>query len=223
MLPFTTDQFITVFEQYNTAIWPLQPVAYLLGLIAIGLSVRPTRQSDRIISAILVLFWVWMGAVYHLTFFRQISPAAVVFGALFIVQGILFLLTGVVRGNLTFRAETDNLSIVGWVLVLYALVVYPLIGAALGHEYPRSPVFGVAPCPTTIFTFGLLLWTRAAFPKYLLIIPVAWALIGSSAAVAFGIGEDVGLVVAGLLSAALLIRRERRRLNLSEGWRQRLA
>ena len=31
MLPFTHEEFIAVFRVYNTAIWPAQIVAYLLG------------------------------------------------------------------------------------------------------------------------------------------------------------------------------------------------
>jgi hypothetical protein len=44
------------------------------------------------------------------------------------------------------------------------MVVYPLLGIRFGHSYPRAPLFGVAPCPTTIFTFGLLLWATRSVP-----------------------------------------------------------
>lgn len=39
-------------------------------------------------------------------------------------------------------------------LILYALIGYPAFGYFAGHHYPSVPVFGVAPCPTTIFTIG---------------------------------------------------------------------
>ena len=86
---------------------------------------------------------------------------------------------------------------------------HPRIGALLGHGYPQSPSFGVAPCPTTIFTFGLLLWTDRPVPRPLLVIPLLWSLLGVSAAVSLGIKEDLGLVVAALLGTALLIWRDR--------------
>lgn len=76
-LPFTAEQFLNVFREYNTAIWPAQVVAYLLGLGAIGLSFRRTSGSDRLIGGVLAALWLWMGAVYHLTFFRAINQAAV--------------------------------------------------------------------------------------------------------------------------------------------------
>ena len=36
MLPFTREQFLGVFADYNTAVWPAQVVAYVLGLIVVA-------------------------------------------------------------------------------------------------------------------------------------------------------------------------------------------
>jgi len=212
-LPFTTEQFLAVFERYNLAIWPLQIVAYALGLIAVALAYRPVRASGRIICAILAIFWLWMGAVYHLAYFSEINGAAIVFGALFVVQGVLWLLVGVVRPRIVFRAGLSASSMVGASLILYAVVAYPIIGTLLGHGFPRSPSFGVAPCPTTIFTFGLLLWTRARPPTYVLAIPLIWSAIGFSAAFTLGIYEDIGLPIAGVLGTTLLLWRDGRSIG----------
>lgn len=208
-LPFTTEQFLGVFREYNTAIWPVQVAVYLLGLGAIGLTFRRPSWSDRTIAGVLAVFWGWMGAVYHLAFFRTINPAATLFGAFFLVQGLLFVYVGVVRGNLTFRARSDLYGWVGGLLMGYALAIYPVLGALLGHGYPEAPMFGVAPCPATIFTFGLLLWTAGRVPGWLLVIPTLWALIGFTAAFTLGILEDTGLLVAGLLGTGLLLYRNR--------------
>ncbi|MCS4178611.1 hypothetical protein GGQ07_000023 [Salinibacter ruber] len=203
-LPFTTEQFLGVFRDYNRAIWPIQIAAVLLGLGAIGLTFRRPSWS-RTIGGVLAAFWGWMGAVYHLMFFREINSAAVLFGVLFLVQGLLFAYVGSVRNDLTFRARADLYGWVGGLFMAYALVIYPVIGAHLGHGYPQAPMFGVAPCPTTIFTFGLLLWTTGRVPGWLLVIPTLWALIGFNAALTLGIFEDIGLLVAGLLGAGLLL------------------
>jgi hypothetical protein len=72
-LPFTTDQFLDVFARYNQAIWPLHIVAYLLGLAAVVLAITRIRYSDRIISGTLAVFWLWIGLVYHLGYFRTIN------------------------------------------------------------------------------------------------------------------------------------------------------
>ncbi|HXV44590.1 MAG TPA: DUF6064 family protein, partial [Anaerolineae bacterium] len=74
--------------------------------------------------------------------------------------------------------------------------------------YPQSPTFGL-PCPTTIFTFGLLLWTDHRFPKYLLVIPVIWSLFGLSAAVQLGVLEDIMLLITGLVATTMILYRDK--------------
>lgn len=209
-LPFSIDQFLEIFEAYNGAIWPAQIIAYLLAAGALLLTVRRRPYTDRVVGGILAFFWIWMGAVYHLAFFSTINPAAYGFGALFIVQGVLFLAFGAIDPRLTFRLRRDRYGHAGGLLMLYALVVYPGLGVLLGHGYPQAPMFGVAPCPTAIFTFGLLLWTAGRVPGWLLVIPALWALIGTTAALQLGIREDLGLVVAGLLGVGMLLYRNRR-------------
>jgi Family of unknown function (DUF6064) len=67
------------------------------------------------------------------------------------------------------------------------------------YHLDSSPTFGL-PCPTTIFTLGMLLWLDKTPPLYLLIIPLLWSLIGTVAALKLGIREDVGLLVSGALT-----------------------
>jgi hypothetical protein len=66
-------------------------------------------------------------------------------------------------------------------------------------------MFGVAPCPTTIFTFGILLWTIKKVPAYLLVIPFLWSIVGISAAINLRVPQDYGLVVAGFLGTILIL------------------
>jgi hypothetical protein len=206
-LPFTLEQFLLVFSSYNTAIWPMQIVLDLLGLAAIALCFR-TAASSRIVAAILGGLWAWTGIVYHLMFFANVNPAARVFGTLCIVQAIIFLVFGVFKHEIDFRFVRDWRSITGAVFILYAMLIYPIIGYALGHVYPASPTFG-APCPTTIFTFGILLWTVGRLRWYLYILPLVWALIGFTAALKLGIREDIGLLVAGVAGTIILMTKPR--------------
>ncbi len=214
MLPFTVDQFLDVFERYNQAIWPMQIVAYILGIAALILVVKKTSYSDRAISAILTLFWAWVGVVYHLMYFSTINAAALGFGALFIVQAVLWFAFGIVRPKLSFHWETNPYTVIGAAMIMYAMLVYPILGTLLGHGYPRSPSFGVAPCPMIIFTFGLLLLTNARVPRYLLVIPFLWSLLGFTASFPLGISEDIGLLVAGVLGVGLLYWRDRTALQI---------
>lgn len=196
-LPFTQQQFFEVFARYNEALMPLQIGLFLLGLTAYVAMIVRRRGSDRVISAILAGLWAWMAIVYHFIFFREVNPAAPVFGIVFLVGAAAFAWAGALRGRLVFDGESRARRFAGHAMVAYALVAYPLLSAILGREYPALPTFGL-PCPTTIFTLGMLAFLSAPVPRYVLAVPVAWAFIGTQAAFLLGVYEDLGLLVAGL-------------------------
>ncbi len=207
--PFTLDQFFDVFRDYNETVFPMQVIFYLIGIAAIYLTIKTTARSDKIISGILAFLWLWMGIVYHLVFFKVINKAAYLFGALFILQGILFLTLGIFKPKLSFKLRFDTYGITASALILFALIFYPVLGYFLGHVYPASPTFGL-PCPTTIFTFGLLLLTDKKCPVVILIIPFVWSVIGFTAAFNFGVIEDTVLFIAGLITLPMLLIKNRK-------------
>ena len=206
-LPFTIEQFLQVFKHYNQSVFPLQIIFYLLALAIVFLAVKKIAASDTIINSIISFLWLWMGVVYHLLFFTAINQAAYLFGGIFIVQGILVLYYGLIRKKLTYQFNPDGSGLTGLALIIYALIIYPLLGYFAGHSYPASPTFGV-PCPTTIFTFGIFLWSSKKLPWVVLIIPFLWSILGFSAAFNLGIWEDTGLVLAGVLSTGVLLLRK---------------
>ncbi|MCQ6961682.1 DUF6064 family protein [Methanolobus chelungpuianus] len=202
-LPFTEDQFLNNFADYNSDIFPAQVFLYLLAGLSIYLVFNKKAYSDRLISCILFFLWSWMGIVYYILFFSSINKPAYIFGFLFIVQAALFLKYGVLDRKLSFSFSKNIYGLAGLAMILYGLIIYPIFGYFIGHVYPYQPTFG-APCPTTIFTFGLLLWIPARVPKKLLAIPLLWSFVGFSAAFAFGILEDILLLVAGLVAVILI-------------------
>ena len=209
MLPFTREQFLGVFVTYNDAIWPLQIAAYLFGIIVVALLFRPGRSSNRIIAGVLATMWVWTGTVYHGLFFAPINTAAYLFGALFLLQGGFLAYAGAQRDLLHFGFQSGLAALVGVAFLVYAAVLYPLIGMATGHAYPKMPMFGVTPCPVTIFTFGMLLLTTQRLPRWLLVIPFIWSLIGGSAAIVLGVTQDWLLFVSGFIAIPLIVFRDR--------------
>lgn len=205
-LPFTVHEFFDVFRRYNETVWPAQLLLVAAALTAVGLVLRLGTRASRAVSLILAIFWLWMGGVYHLWFFRAINPAALLFGIAFVMQGVALLWMGLRGHQLQFGLRRGGTVLVGGLLMAYALAIYPLLGYTLGHRFPASPTFGV-PCPTTIFTFGMLCWTRAPVPSLLLIVPGLWALIATFAASQLGVSEDYGLLIAAILTLPILLRR----------------
>ncbi|MFO7892527.1 MAG: DUF6064 family protein [Longimicrobiales bacterium] len=207
--PFATEQFMEVILRYNQTVWPIQILFYVGAVALLWLAVVSSRSSDRWVSGILAFFWAWMAVVYHWLFFTAITPAAWVFGALFLVQAVVFLAAGLFGDRLAFEFEGDAYGVIGAVFLAYGLLFYPIFGALAGHTYPESPTFGL-PCPTTIVTFGVLLWASRRVPIHVVLIPAIWGLIGGSAAIQFAIPEDYGLIVAGVLGTVLVLLKNRR-------------
>ena len=211
--PFTQEQFLTIFSQYNLAVFPLQIVFIILGIVALWFVVKKSPISDRIILLILIFFWFWMGIVYHILFFSSINPLAFAFGVLFMIEAGLLIYLGVIKKQVEFSLTMDRYTLIGLIFILYAMIIYPVIGTVAGHGYPRLPTFGL-PCPTTIFTFGLFLMSDKKFPLPLLVIPLIWSMIGFFAALSLGITEDYMLLVAGVVGTVLIIMKNRKTADL---------
>ena len=208
--PFTMPEFLAVFAGYNAAIWPFHLVAYGLGLVAVMAIYKPRPGLVRLAFAALAVLWAFTGIGYHLTFFARINPIAPVFAAFFVVQSVLFLASAIRPGDLRLQFGQDFRSIAGLVTIVYALAVYPVLGIWAGHGLMAGPMFGVAPCPTTIFTIGVLLIARGTWLIWLSIIPFLWSLIGVAAAVQLGIPEDLAMPVAGAVLATVLLASRRK-------------
>ena len=89
--PNAREQFLDVFAAYNRMLWPAALLLWLATLIAVVLLLRRDPRAPRIVALLLAAHWAWSGAAYHLAFFRSVSPAATLFGALFVAQAALFL------------------------------------------------------------------------------------------------------------------------------------
>jgi hypothetical protein len=207
MLPFTVDQFLDVFAQYNIAVWPSQLFLCALAIWSIALALQ-RKDSSKSISFVLSLFWIWMGLAYHWCFFSTINRAALVFAAFFVLQGILFFIAGSLKNDLRFGLRRDLFGIIGGAFPIYALLIYPALSYWLGHRYPAAPTFGL-PCPTPIFTFGMLLWSDRRSSSLPLGNTLSVAFMGFWAAVSLGMTEDYGLLPAGLIGSVLIIARDR--------------
>ncbi|HEX6307750.1 MAG TPA: DUF6064 family protein [Longimicrobiales bacterium] len=203
-LPFTPAEFFDVFRRYNQAVWPVQLIWIGAACAALLLVRNGSRRGTRSMLLVLSALWLWIALVYHAWFFRQINPAATIFAALFVGQAALLFVHGL-RAVERIRPTLTWAGVAGWLAVVYGLIVYPLLGAALGHRYPASPTFGL-PCPTTLFTLGVLLWMRPVRLR-LFVIPLIWTALGTVAALELGVHEDLGLAVAALMSMAVLMKR----------------
>ena len=202
------SQFLATFGRANAAAWPMQIVWYLAAVAMTGLALRPVRHSSQLICALAAVYFAWIGIAY----FAWLMPGmhySWLWATVFTFQAVLLLVAGIVRSDLVFRPGRNLASGLGAVFIAYALVGYPLVGLAGGHPLRTLPLLGVSPCATVVFFFGLLLWARPPTPKYVLLVPLAWALGAAPPDLARGVTADYGMLAAALITAGLIIWRDR--------------
>jgi hypothetical protein len=170
-----------------------------MGLFFLFGIISGRAEKHRIIGGLPGFFWIWMGAVYHIVFFTAINPAAYIFGGAFILQGIFFLVETYRRNKINYTYKGSNVDYLAVFFILFGLLIYPAISYLLAGSLSTIISFGL-PCPTTIATFGFLMLARKNLPKYLVIIPTLWALIGTTAAISFGVIQDFMLLFSAVVA-----------------------
>jgi hypothetical protein len=202
--PFSPEQFFAVFEKYNLQVFPAQIFLMLFGLLALVLLHTKKKTKHSLIGLITGIFWVWTGLVYHMGFFAAINPIARIFGIIFMIQGGLIIMNAFMKDKFSFELQRSARSIIGELLIVYGLLIYPLISYLLAGNLQHVISVGL-PCPTTIATFGFFMLAGPRFPRYLLIIPFLWAIVGVSAAINLGVWQDLMILVAALLSSGFIL------------------
>ena len=213
------EDFFSTLQTYNETVVPMAVLTFILGMVAVFLASSKPKHSGQIISFILSFLWMWSGVVFFILFyglqevvFLNVTMPGVWYlsGVLWIIQSLVFLFVGVFKSSLSFKLGSDRQTVIGAVMIIYAMIIYPLIGFLTGRSYPEYPIFGVAPCPVTIFTFGLLQWTDGKVPVYVAVIPLVWALLGVMPVLALDVWADVGLILSGIIGFTLILVRNRK-------------
>ena len=93
-LPFTVEQFVEVFAQYNLAVWPAPLVLTALAALCVLAMFTRLRWRGLLISAVLGVLWLWLALAYHWAFFSRINPIAIAFALVSAAGALLFLWHG---------------------------------------------------------------------------------------------------------------------------------
>ena len=207
-IPFTTEEFFQIIEKYNTSLFPSQIFILILGLVAVLLLHNKRALKNKLIGGFLAFLWLWTGLFYHILNFTEINKAAYVFGAIFILQGLFLLYEVFIRGKLVFEFKANFINYLAYFFIWFGLIVYPVLIYALDGSFNQVISLGL-PCPTTIITFGFLIITHRSFSKYLLIIPTIWAIIGTGAAINFGVYPDYLMLISAVIADIYLFGRNK--------------
>ena len=90
------NELLALFERYNPDVWPLPVVGYVLAAAALGLiALRPGRTTDRLVTAMLALAWLWLGVVFQGVYVREVNAVLGIVGAVVFISGAVLLLRAV--------------------------------------------------------------------------------------------------------------------------------
>lgn len=205
MLSYTADVLQSLLAYYNQALWPGQLLAVALTLLALLLLAFPRRWGAQAIAVVLAAGWLWVGWVYYVVRLGSIDFSAPLYGVAFLLQGLLLLWTGAIRGGLSWAPRLDLYGSVAMLLFLIAVFLLPASVWFESAGWMQLRLVGLMPLPTVLFTVGMLLLTAGKTPLHLTVVPLLWALAAAATAWTLALTAETALAALCVLSTVLLI------------------
>lgn len=177
-LMFSPRTYWRLVELYQREVWPVQLLALATGMGLLWLALRRSPAAPRVVCAVLVLAWLWVGWAFHWQRYAAINWGARYVAVAFAVQAALLLALGVFHAGAPGPVQRDGLRAIGLLLAACGVLVYPLAGVLAGRPLAQAEVFGLMPDPTALATMGLLLAAGPRRRGWLIVIPVLWLTVG---------------------------------------------
>lgn len=193
-LLFAPRTYWRQFELLNAQVWPGQMALLLIGVGLVVALARGGVRAQRVAALVIAATWVAVAWAFHLERYAGIHWLAPWFAAAFVLQAVL----------LAASRPSGPRWVPGLAWLAAAVIVYPGLGLLSGRPWSQAEVFGLAPDPTVIGSFGLLLAQRRR-GWWLWPIPLAWCAVSGATLWAM---EDrlAGLPPAAALAAVLAAR-----------------
>jgi len=188
---------------YNVSIFPVQIITLVVAIIlTCWLLVRPGTAVNKLIKAYLSLTFVWFVFMFPFEGVYKIT-----FGLLHFAIALFFFID-IFTAKSEFKfPETSGKRYFMLFLIFSAFALYPLIEYMSGHIYPKVLLFGVAPCPTVLFSLALLIGAVPKVGKLIFILIIFSAISsGLSAPIMLGVWADLLLLVSGIYGLLILIK-----------------
>ena len=199
-----TERFWDQIGAYNEATLPMQIIIVIVALALTCLVfARPSTKINTVMKAFLSFVFAW-NLIYFLIFAK--NPIAIFLGVpLFTIVAILFAVD-IIRKKIDFKLPDvtwqKHLKIF-WILLVF---LYPAIGFALGHYYPKTCT-PMMPCPLTVFAIALVTAAIPKVDKKVFVFLLPWALMGLPKCLgALECHEDCILFGGGVYGLIMLIR-----------------
>ena len=172
----TTETFWNQIGLYNEATLVMQIIMTAVAVVLLfTIFTKPSKNANMLMKAFLSFAFAWNAIVFFLMY-AEPSPFSYLGTALFISISILFVLD-IFMKKIEFRLPEIKYMKYLTLLLVLLVFLYPYIGYALGHVYPKTCT-PIMPCPLTVLAIALV---AAAIPKvdrkvFVALLP--WALLG---------------------------------------------
>lgn len=209
LILFSPRTYYRMFELYHQDAWPAQLAAVALVVVIFALLRRGEAWCGPAIAGLLSACWVWVAFAFHVGRYATINPAGRYFAAAFVVQALLLFATGVVRKRLTFPRWGEGATRFAPGLFLLAIALPPLAGRAAGRTWGQVELVGLTPGATAVATIAVLLLSSPPAPRVLLVVPLAWCVIGGATLWALESAEAWVPIAVGVATSIAMVWRPR--------------
>ncbi len=183
LVPFSSETWLGLFGRYNQEGlgWVVAGPATVLVL---GLLVRfaggrtdwLSRASPRLLLALSGCCWLWIAWAFFHQAVSTLLWAADWLAWGFAAQGLVLLTAASLLPPARDPANRWP-RVVGWGLIVVALIGAPLLAWSTGQPPQGIGWFGSGPTPTAVGTLGLLLVLPVRLGWLLLPVPLIWCLL----------------------------------------------
>jgi hypothetical protein len=163
---------------------------------------KPGLKIDKIMKGYLAFAFTWAGLMFPIHGFSK------VFFAIYYLVLVSLFIIDIFIAKIEFKLpKVNSKKYFILFLIISAFVLYPLIEYISGHSYPRILLFGVAPCPTIIFSLALLIGSIPKVDKKIFILLIIPAIsYGFIVPITLRVWADFLLLVSGMYGLIILIK-----------------
>ena len=203
---FTTETFWSQIGAYNDATLGVQVIMTVVAVVLMFfVFTKPSNRANMLMKAFLSFAFAWNAIVFFLMY-AEPSPFSYLGTVLFVIISILFAID-IFMKKIEFRLpDMKHMKYLTLFLILLVFL-YPFIGYALGHVYPKTCT-PLMPCPLTVFAIALVAAAMPKIDKKVFVALLPWALLGLPKCL--GVSdcyEDCILFITGVYGIGILAKK----------------
>ncbi len=187
-LLFSPATYWRLFEQLNSAVWPLHFLLIVAAAMPVLAAVKGWGRAGLLVGACLAVFWALVAQLFFATYYAPINWAiewATPFA--WAQAGLLILLAPGLKYGAARAPKGIPCILVGLAFA------YPAVSVATGRPLAQAEIAGLAADPTALLSIGLLWLAQPGWRRIALsVLPLVW--IAFSAITLFAMDAAAGWV-----------------------------